>query len=64
LYIELNNAGETVNVQIFSIQGKLMHQEYTWIEKLSIDVANFNTGMYLLDISNNESKMQTKIVIE
>lgn len=58
--INLNNS----LVQIFDINGKLLFEKKDNIGNLNIDLRHFNSGMYLLKVSDNEQIQNYKFIKE
>lgn len=58
LIVELNQLAkdETVNISIFDLTGRLMHRSQTTSSTLTMDVSQFSSGTYILQV---DSKSQT-----
>ena len=61
------NSSHTIDMSIFSLDGKLLYSQPQfsidqWNSKISIDVSDFNDGMYLLQISSNEKSVVKKML--
>lgn len=50
------------NLQVFNLQGKLLKQSQPLKENVELDVSNLPTGIYLLQISNEKTTYQEKLI--
>ncbi len=56
-----NITNEKTLIEVFDIAGKLIFQDKLFTNNISLDLSNFNTGVYILNISNSNSKISKKI---
>ena len=66
LNVELSNINDNskMTVNIYSIQGKLVfNATYESSNKLTFDVSNFESGMYILEVVSENYKSAKNIVV-
>ncbi|MFL0353209.1 reprolysin-like metallopeptidase [Xanthomarina sp. GH4-25] len=65
LNIKLNNTDD-INISMFDIRGRRVYNQFSNSKTLvrTLDVSSFASGMYLLNIERNGSKVTKKIIID
>ncbi len=57
------NGGESVDIHLFSSMGQLVYSSVFKNEKMTIDVSDFSSGIYVLKISNGSKIIENKRLI-
>ncbi len=66
--VEVLFSGETisdVNIQVFSVSGQLMQQQYfNGVQtNIQLDLSDYTNGLYLVKLTNQEKSLTSKIVL-
>ena len=56
LNIEINNSNKIHNIIIYSIDGKIIYQQQTKKNNITIDVSAYTNNIYILNIDNQKSR--------
>lgn len=63
-----SNKSENLSVKVISIDGKIMYSEniknFTGNYNNNIDVNNFSKGIYIINISNDKSNINKKLIVQ
>ncbi len=60
----IGNDDSPIDITIFNMIGKIIYSEKKVKNKLSINSANWNSGVYIISLQQKESSINQKIVIE
>jgi hypothetical protein len=60
--IEIKNSGSTLIIQ--DVEGRIVYRQYHDAEKFSLDVSDWQNGIYLLTVQNVNSTFHSKIIKE
>lgn len=60
--VDLNETG-TAQVQLFNLVGQLVYSENTNDASVSVDVSNYNSGVYMLKITQNGEMHTAKVIV-
>lgn len=63
LTIELAQAGASV-VSVYDFTGKMLLQQSTLLDEITLDLKLMKSGLYLVQVDNNGTKTAQKIIIE
>lgn len=63
LHINTNSNNETVEVRIIDLTGKSVYQQITNKENITVDANVFSSGIYLVQIKNNQKVSTTKLLV-
>jgi len=65
LFIELNDAVQKLNVEIYSITGQLVKNEiFHNISTIGMDVSDLTEGIYILKLNTDKESYNTRIIIQ
>ena len=64
LNINLSELNGSISIQLYSMNGALMLSENLKYRTEIIDVSNYEPGLYLLRINQNEEQVTKKIIIQ
>ena len=53
---------ETLQVAVYSVSGKIVHQQSEYSSEESIDISNYPDGVYIIRVHNNEEVVTRKIL--
>ena len=57
-------AQENISIELYDVVGKLIMNQKLSIGTNSFDISNFNTGVYLLKVTNNNGNSETHKLIK
>jgi hypothetical protein len=60
--VDLDETG-TAQVQLFNLVGQLVYSENTNNSSISVDVNNYNSGVYMLKIVQNGKVYTSKVIV-
>ena len=64
LTVEIEASNNASTVQIYDVMGRLMHNEVTKQDALTIDVSNFTHGLYFLKVEQGGKYATKKFIVE
>lgn len=57
-----NSSNSTIEITISNINGKLVHSQKSNLEMIQINTSELSNGLYILNVRNNESQSNYKLV--
>ena len=57
-----NSSNSTIEITISNINGKLVHSQKSNLEMIQINTSELSNGLYILNVRNNESQSNNKLV--
>ena len=64
LHIHLSELTGNTSIQLFTMNGALKHSENLQYKTRIVDVSNYEPGLYILKINQNNEKITKKLIIQ